>query len=135
MTADTDQFSDLEIFAKTLDGEAGNQGYEGQQCVAEVIMQRVALHWQGETTIRGVCLHHNQFSCWNSGTNPDRDRIMKSTDEQCLTIAGMFLRGFTSNYTKGADSYIVRGTDCYWADGLEPVYSRGAHDFYITRSV
>lgn len=128
---DTDQFSDLEIFAKTLDGEAGNQGYEGQQAVANVIMKRVALKWQHETTPRGVCLHHYQFSCWLPGS--DRDRIMKSTNPQCLAIAKLALDGALSDITNEADSYEVHGTQAYWSNRLTPVATIGDQDFYVTK--
>lgn len=131
MTADTDQFSEEEVFAKTIDGEAGNQGQDGQTAVAAVVMNRVNLKWQGETTARGVCLHHKQFSCWLPGA--DRDRIMTSLNPQCLYIAKVALAGAMNDPTNGADSYIVRGTPCYWAEGLTPVASIGAHDFYITK--
>ena len=128
---DTDQFSEEEIFAKTLDGEAANQGRIGQQAVANTIMRRVALQWQGETTVRGVCLRRKQYSCWNPGQ--DRDRIMKETNPQCLLIAQLAMAGSLSDLTAGADSYIVRDTPCYWAKGLMPVASIGVHDFYVTR--
>ena len=128
---DLDQFSDDQIFAKTLDGEAGNQGYEGQQAVASVIMNRVYLNWQGETTARGVCLHHAQFSCWLPG--PDRDRIINTLDVQCLEIAQLALAGTLADNTNGADSYEVTGTGAYWAKGLTPCAIIGKHSFYKTR--
>lgn len=131
---DTDVFSDKEILAKTLDGEAGNQGILGQHAVANVIMNRVRLKWQGETTARGVCLHRKQFSCWNNTPdNKNRARIMKETSDECLVMAELALEGKLSDLTGGADSYIVRGTPCYWAKNLTPVASIGAHDFYITK--
>lgn len=130
MTIDTDQFSDLEIFAKTLDGEAGNQEYLGQQAVANVIMNRVALTWQGETGVRGVCLHREQFSCWLP--SPDRDRIMVNLEPQCLEIAQLALSGKLADITDGADSYEVRNYGASWAKNLIPVASIGAHDFYRT---
>ena len=130
MITDTDQFTDLEIFAKTLDGEAGDQGYLGQQAVANVIMNRVRLQWQRETTVRGVCLHHAQFSCWSPGA--DRDRIMMALEPQCLEIAQRALDDTLPDITGGADSYEVRGTGAYWAKNLTPAAAIGAHDFYIT---
>ena len=129
--ADTDALSELQVFAATLDGEAGNQGYEGQQAVANVIMQRVKMQWQRETTVRGVCLHPYQFSCWLPG--PDRDRIMASTNPQCLEIAQLAIDGNLLNIVDEADSYCVTGTNPYWAAKLVPVAVIGAHSFYITK--
>jgi len=129
--ADTDVLSDLQVFAKTLDGEAGNQGYEGQQAVANVIMQRVKMQWQHEATVRGVCLHPSQFSCWLPG--PDRDRIMASTDPQCLEIAQLAMDGNLPNIVEEADSYCVTGTICEWNEKLIPVVVIGKHSFYITK--
>ena len=128
---DTDKFTDVQIIAMTLDGEAANQDAIGKQMVANTLMRRVALKWQGETTMRGVCLHRKQYSCWSPG--PDRDRIMGEISPECLVLAEQALAGSLSDLALGADSYIVRGTPCYWAKGLTPVVSHGAHDFYKTR--
>jgi spore germination cell wall hydrolase CwlJ-like protein len=130
---DLDQFSDLEIVAKTLDGEAGDQGYEGQQAVANVIGLRASLKWQGEDTLRGVCLHPYQFSCWLPG--PDRDRIIVSENDSCLKIAELTVNGTLPDITNGADSYEVTGTGAYWSYGLNPVTVIGKHSFYITRAI
>lgn len=127
--SDTDAFSDVDIFSKTLDGEAGNQGYDGQCAVADVIMRRVSLKWQGETTARGVCLHPKQFSCWLPGK--DRDRIMKSTNNQCLNIAGLAMRGFLSDNTNGATHYVDDSIAApYWAKGYTPCATMGRLIFY-----
>ena len=129
--ANVSTLSDAEVVAKTLDGEAGNQGYRGQKAVANVIMRRAQLGWQGEKTLRGVCLHPKQFSCWDIG--PDLDRIMAGTNPQCMSLALLALANNLPDITNGADSYQVRGTNAYWSQGLTPVASIGAHDFYITR--
>ena len=131
--ADTDAFSDLEIVAKTLDGEAGNQGIQGMTAVANVIRNRAALAWQGETSLRGVCLHPYQFSCWLPG--PDRERIMASTNPACIPIAQAALDRTLVDITNGADSYEVHGTQAYWANRLTPVATIGDQDFYITRNI
>lgn len=130
--------SEQQAFALTLDGEAANQGYQGQHAIACVIMKRVELKWQGETTVKGVCLHHAQFSCWNPG--PDCDRISNPLEQsthtyaQCLSIAQLALAGQLDDITSGADSYEVTGSGAYWAEGLSPVAVIGAHSFYRTRA-
>lgn len=134
--ADTDVLSDQEIIARTLDGEAGNQGKLGMQAVANVIMQRQKQRWKGDTTLAAVCLHRKQFSCWNPGR--DRDRIMAGnylTPPMCLMLAGMALSGMLPDIANGADSYEVTGTNAYWEKGLKPVAVIGKHSFYITRQI
>ncbi len=134
--SDTDALSDQQIVARTLDGEAGDQGYAGQQGVANVIMKRAELGWQGETTLRGVCLHPEQFDCWIPGK--DRSRIMAPgyvEPPQCMLIAGMALKGTLRDITGGADSYEVTGTGAYWARGLMPSAVIQDQSFYITRKI
>jgi hypothetical protein len=58
---------------------------------------------------------------------------MSETNEQCLEISSLALSGTLTDVTEGADSYEVSGTNAYWSDGLTPVVTIGAHDFYITR--
>lgn len=133
---DPQNLDDLHIVAMTIDGEAENQGPMGMQAVACVIQNRVKFQWQGETTARGVCLHHEQFSCWNQG--PDRARILALQDSNhfmslCLDIAGDLFAGTLEDITGGADSYQVTGTNAYWSKGLTPVKIIGNQEFYITR--
>lgn len=130
---------EVEIFARTLDGEAENQGYLGQQAVANVIMKRVELQWKGDTNAKDVCLHRLQFSCWNNTpNNHDRTRILAlAADdvalEQCRDIAQLALAGNLPDLTNGADSYEVTGSGAYWAVDLDPCATIGKHSFYITR--
>lgn len=133
--ADTDIFSDKEILAKTIWGEARNQHYEGQQAVANVIMNRVKLNgWRGGD-VRSVCLKPFQFSCWNK-SDPNRPKIMEVTDadpiyKQCLDIAGAAIAGTLPDIIGGSDSYQVIGSGAYWAKGLTPVAIVIDHEFYI----
>lgn len=131
---DFSQYTDLDLVIKTLDGEAGDQGYAGIQGVGSVILRRAQLGWQGEKTVRGVCTHPKQFDCWGAG--PDLDRITDvnySPPSDCITIAKQVLDGSLPDNTGGADSYIVTGTPCYWAENLTPTAVIGNQSFYITR--
>ena len=59
----TPTFDDIEVLARTLWGEARNQGPYGMQAVGEVIANRVAdQRWP--STFAGVCQQPKQFSCW-----------------------------------------------------------------------
>lgn len=134
--ADTDIFSDAQIVARTIYGEARNQVPLGQKAIACVIMNR-ARHggWWGSTP-REVCLKPFQFSCWNAN-DPNRS-LMLAVDpldpvfSPLLEIAQSAMAGALIDVTAGADSYEVRGTGAFWAKGLTPVASIGAHDFYVT---
>lgn len=60
----TDGLSDVELLARTLEAEAGNQGFDGMLAVASVIRNRA-----GSTeNIRSTILKPGQFSAWNSLT-------------------------------------------------------------------
>ena len=136
------QFSDQEIVAKTLWGEARDQGSEGMQAIANVIMRRAALGgWWGNNP-RAVCLYPSQFSCWNPDTmahpNPNLSKMLAVTASdpqylEAMQIAGQAIAGQIENIVCDADSYKVHGTYAEWAQGLTPITSVGAHDFYITR--
>jgi spore germination cell wall hydrolase CwlJ-like protein len=133
---DTDALSDQEIVAKTLFGEASNQGYEGQQAVANVIQNRVASPGWWGNDFRTVCLKPYQFSCWIV-SDPNRARIMAASEAdpiyaQCMSIAALAIAGQLIDITNGADSYLVTGTPAKWSDGLVPVAVIGAHSFYKT---
>ena len=103
---DIDDLDDEEIVGRTIDGEAGGEGYAGQQGVGDVIQERVVLNWQKETTPRGVCLHHMQFDCWLPGR--DRNRILADDyvmPSQIRVIAQMVLKGTLDDITQGATHY------------------------------
>jgi len=134
--SDTDQFSDQEIVAKTLWGESRGEGHDGQQAVANVIMNRAnSPRWWGNDA-RSVCLKPYQFSCWNEN-DPNRAKLMAITTDdsiygQCLSIAGDALSGALSDLTLGSDSYCTLSSSPNWSEGLSPVITIGNHKFYKT---
>ena len=134
--ADTDPLSDQDILARTIWGEARNQGELGMQAIACVVVNRVNHpSWWG-ANVRSVCLKPYQFSCWNLG-DPNRPQLMAVTSDDpqyadCLTISGNAINGGLSDCTNGADSYRVVGTYARWAEGLQPVAVIGQHEFFKT---
>jgi len=60
----TDSLSDKELLARTLEAEAGNQGFDGMLAVASVIRNRAG----SADNIRSTILKPGQFSAWNSLT-------------------------------------------------------------------
>jgi N-acetylmuramoyl-L-alanine amidase len=133
---DTDKFSDQEILARTLFGEARGEPAEGRQGVASVVMNRVAKPcWWGKN-VRDVCLARKQFSCWNEN-DPNRAVIMEVTADDpiyanCLDISEQAINGNLIDNTGGADSYCVVGTVTEWNKGLTPTTIIGHHTFYRT---
>ena len=59
-----DDLSDTELLARTLEAEAGNQGFQGMLAVASVIRNRAG----SKENIRATILKPGQFSAWNSFT-------------------------------------------------------------------
>ena len=62
--------NDRELLARTLEAEAGNQGFGGMLAAGSVIMNRANSSGYGDG-VRGVILKPGQFSAWNSRKNPD----------------------------------------------------------------
>lgn len=135
-TKTPNDFSKLEVIARTLWGEARGEGYVGMQAVANVIGKREQLKWKMASDFKDVCLSPKQFSCWNT-EDPNRNKLL-SVDmsdveyRTALSIANNLMAGKLPNIVRSADSYEVRGTNAYWSQGLRPVASVGKHDFYIT---
>lgn len=129
--------NDLEIVARTIWGEARNQGLSGMTAVGCVIQNRAHIGgWWGKTP-REACLKTAQFSCWNSD-DPNLPKLLFVTqaDRQyqlAISIANSVLIGTLKDITNDSDSYQVRGTNASWARDLKPVASIGDHDFYVTR--
>lgn len=64
-----DYMSDVEILARTIEKEAGNQSNKGKLAVGAVIANRIKKQsWMGKD-LRSVILKPGQFSPWNSYTN------------------------------------------------------------------
>jgi spore germination cell wall hydrolase CwlJ-like protein len=129
--------NDLEVVARTIWGEARNQGLSGMTAVGCVIQNRVKIGgWFGGTP-REVCLKPYQFSCWNKD-DPNRAKLLSVTSadpqyQNALSIANSVLTGTLKDITGGSDSYQVTGTNAFWARNLKPVASIGSQDFYVTR--
>ena len=76
---------EIDILARTLIGEAENQGQRGMEAVAHVVLNRLEVSkykktfWWGNT-IEEICLHPKQFSCWNY-SDPNRERMLNINPE------------------------------------------------------
>ena len=134
--------------ARTIWGEARDQGYKGMQAVANVIMNRymaaqvsnLAANQFG-CTISEICQKPYQFSAWNKN-DPNRAKLLVVDDTnkdfaQALSIASRALRGDLPDATGGADHYLnipltesLRGGDLpSWVDLRFKTADIGAHTF------
>ena len=131
--------TELEIFAKTLFGEARGEKLPGIEAVANVILnrvkhaQKIGAYWWGKT-IEEVCLKPFQFSCWNSN-DPNRNVLLKNlTDNKvyrvCERVAKRAIAGFLKDNTKGATHYHTKSCNPYWARCAVPCADIGHHLFY-----
>lgn len=131
-----------EIAARTVYAEASNQGSEGMQAVAHVLVNRM-LSGKWGSTLGEVCLYAAQFSCWNaylSGkgpkpiNNPDRMRVAKAPDTdpilvECRAHVQAALDG-EPDPVKGAMFYERVGVNAPWRAGKTPIVTIGAHEFF-----
>ena len=123
---------DIIIMARTVYGEARGESPEGQEAVANVILNRVKHGGWWGTSVIEVCLHPKQFSCWNDG-DPNRPRMMEaelsdSVFRSCLEAVLRALR-VPSSELEGVCHYHHTNVSPMWSKGL-PYISIGNHRFF-----
>ncbi len=135
-----ESFSDVDIVARTLYGEARGEvakvGVIALKAVASVIWNRwrVQPSYFGQTP-KDVCLKPYQFSCWNKN-DPNLERLLvpQITDKTyslCRMIAEEFLSGRGEDVVNGSDHYhTVWLATPSWATGKLPIVDIGNHRFY-----
>lgn len=125
---------DADILARTLIGEASNQGEEGQRAVAHVIRNRMQQTGAG---VRDVVLAPNQFEPW--GARRDELLGIATTDPRYITarnVAQAALDGQSQDPTGGATHFLNpdlqrqlgRAQPAWAPEGLGQRI--GAHVFY-----
>ena len=130
---------DTDILARTIYGEARGESISGQEAIASVILNRVAIaksrgrYWWGNT-IAGVCLAPWQFSCWNKN-DPNRKIIERADDADigfciCKRIALRAVSGLLEERSSGASLYLNRSLRPKWSVGKIPCAEIGSHVFY-----
>lgn len=124
---------DLDIWAKTVYGEARNQSPLGKLAVAYVIKNRADTPKRWPDTPSAVCLQRRQFSCWNKG-DPNVHAIarLEPTDPVYLACLHAVLRAYLGLEPDptGANHYAVVGTNPYWARGKVSSQRIGDHEFW-----
>lgn len=133
----------VDILARTIWGEARDQGQAGMQAVAAVAVNRVKFaiarggrYWWGNDIV-SVCLRPWQFSCWNAN-DPNRTKLemVDGSDRHfavALEIAAKAIQGTLGDPTNGATHYhnpSIVGLPSDWGEQPQQVASLGDHDFY-----
>lgn len=129
----------IDVLARTLWGEARNQGKEGMQAVANVVMNRAAhaqkkgKFWWGNNVIQ-ICQKPYQFSCWNRN-DPNFQKLQRvdETDlyfASALRIARRAMIEALPDITHGATHYHTKTIAPYWSKGQKAAAEIGDHIFY-----
>tara|TARA_B100000959_G_scaffold262775_1_gene301533 strand:+ start:2418 stop:2882 length:465 start_codon:yes stop_codon:yes gene_type:complete len=124
-------YTQRDVVAMTLLGEARGEGKVGMYAVATVINQRAI---NRNKTPKAVCLEAWQFSCWNKN-DPNRKKLptlLKTHPMRhyAVEIANSITR-LDRSYTKHADHYINRyAKRPSWLANRKPVAQIGNHAFY-----
>lgn len=135
--ANVNQERQADVMARTIWGEARNQGLAGMQAVANVIMNRVKRGgWYGVTPAE-VCKKKYQFSCWlPSDPNYSKLQTVDTNDRQfaqALDVAKKALNGQIGDNTGGATEYHTTSIKPDWNWGkLSKTAVIGDHIFYRT---
>ncbi len=130
---------EIDVFARTIWGEARGEGMAGMQAVACVILNRVEAarklggYWWGNNILQ-VCQKPYQFSCWNK-TDANYQKLISvdETDMYFATarrVARRAMLGFLKDETRGATHYHTRNVAPDWAKGKTPTAVIGRHYFY-----
>jgi len=115
--------NDLRWLSHIINAEAGNQSMEGQICVGNVVLNRVADD-RFPDTVEAVVFAPNQFCPVKSGT------IWCTPDEDAIAAAKLCLEGVN---LAGESTYFVNpttGSTRWFRENLTYVMSVGDHDFY-----
>lgn len=129
----------VDVLARTIWGEARNEGTRGMEAVACVVQNRVEIarkhqgYWWGNDVIQ-VCQKPFQFSCWNAN-DPNRAKLIAVTDKNihfvtCLRIARRVVYGFVADITGGATHYHTLDVTPHWSQGRDPTAIIGHHIFF-----
>ncbi|CAF3774613.1 unnamed protein product [Rotaria sp. Silwood1] len=96
-----------EVLAKTILGEARGELREGKEAVGHVINNRAQANkeYWGGSDIKDVCLHRNQFECWNNKHDIGIGINEQSAYKECCEVAEKILNGSSRDPTRGADHY------------------------------
>jgi spore germination cell wall hydrolase CwlJ-like protein len=124
---------EIDFMARTIWGEARNQGEKGMEAVGHVIKNRAESDFF-PNTIEKVVTQPWQFSVWNQG-NVNLDKMLNVTEDdpefaKAKDIAKKIIMGMKPDITRNADHYHEKQIDPYWAVGNNVTVRLGDHVFY-----
>jgi len=130
---------EIDVFARTLYGEARGEGLTGLEAVANVIMNRLKISrqkgkfWWGNDLV-SICKKPYQFSCWNEkDVNLIKINDITAKDKifaTCVRIARKAVAGILKDNTNGATHYHAKYIEPFWAKNQIPNADIGQHLFY-----
>jgi N-acetylmuramoyl-L-alanine amidase len=120
-----------DVIAATLYAEARGESDEGKRAVVHVINNRARENrpYFGGSDHRSVCLHPNQFECWNGRNNIEINE--PEAFRRCQQIVREELRrGYDP--TGGANHYNNPNKEGYpsWTQNCTTMNRIGNHQFY-----
>lgn len=124
--------NDMEIFAKTIFGEARGETHEGQVAVACCILNRFnSKKWFAGKTIAQTCQKPWQFSCWNKN-DPNAQKIANLTFPTYSKYFSIIKEALQGDITNGATHYYAPAlVKCpNWAKDKTPCARIGNHLFF-----
>lgn len=132
--------ADIDVMARTLWGEARNQGIKGMEAVACVIINRFNENiwyskYKGVRSIQAVCLKPKQFSCWNKDDANYEGCLSVNTFDKTYVLALEIARkakyGELKDITKGANHYYADSIKApKWVKDMKFCVKIGQHNFY-----
>jgi len=132
-----EEYTERDVVAMTILGEARGEGEAGMYGVACVIAQRVI---NRNKTAKQVCLQKGkriwQFSCWDE-RDPNRKKLptlLKT--HQHAAYAKMLatnINNLQRGYVGNADHYCHVNTHNYWTRTSTPIKVIGNHKFFKLR--
>lgn len=106
--------------------EARGEPLEGQQAVAQVILNRVGLPYF-PNTVCGVVFQDDQFSF------PRRIPVHQKSWESSKKVAQQVLEGRTPNIVQCSDHYAKLGIEKVWMSDMKIIAVIGNHIFYQSK--
>lgn len=129
------EWTDVELLAGTIYGEARGESDRGKQAVGVTIRTR-ALNpsWWGSGW-RGVILQKAQFSCWE---DINAAKIVAAREDNnngwqaCMKVAQQVYSGQITDVglSNSPTHYCVKTIKPFWVNSLQFVGNIGAHNFY-----
>lgn len=124
--------TEIELFARILHAEAGNQSERGQMMVAQVVMNRLNRPLRFRDSIKGILLTPFQFECIDRGI--ERVPLYKLKDEIGIVVTAMLHQLPNGVAKMKADHYYnpkLCNPEPKWASIYPLEVIEGAHNFHI----